>query len=401
MYKSLLIFLAVNSVINLHSQQVNTESKFSIHGSLVDRDTGKVVLWYSDIDNINMADTAIIVGGKFNFSGTINKACDAFLWTNIQIANFSDPSVVRFLLEPGKIFIEKTNDSANAIITGSASQAEKEAWIQQNLSLLEKKNYYWDAIYSINQNTQTNTNAYFIEQKSFLNEKIDSINTKIRRLDEEYIRSHPNSYLSAHLLYLHRKRLVQNSVKEYYSSFAANVKNSSLGYDVLKYIYPLTDDEKFRQENTLLGKQFNEDLSAIKSLYDFNLIDTSGGIVNFSSFKDKYLVIDFWASWCKPCIDNIPAWNQLIKDYGSKNIKFISISLDEDIQKWKKSIIRHNYTGIHVIDLKTFNSLIAVYSKVVALPRYIIADKSGQIINYQAPGSGDPEIKKLLDNLIK
>jgi thiol-disulfide isomerase/thioredoxin len=187
----------------------------------------------------------------------------------------------------------------------------------------------------------------------------------------------------------------------FYSEIANDVKKSSLGHLVLKDIYPLTDDNEFRKANPLIDIEFDERLRKINSVYDLSLRDTLGNIIELSSFKGKYLVIDFWASWCKPCIANIPALNQMIEYYKSDSIQFISISLDKDENDWKHSIIKHNFTGLQLSDLTGFNSLAAVYCKVLWVPKYIVAGKNGEIINYDAPQASEPELKTLLNNLIR
>jgi thiol-disulfide isomerase/thioredoxin len=111
--------------------------------------------------------------------------------------------------------------------------------------------------------------------------------------------------------------------------------------------------------------------------------------------------MDFWASWCKPCIENIPALNQMSDYYNSDSIQFISVSLDEDIRAWKQSVTKNHFAGIQLSDTEGFNSLAAIYCKVLWVPKYIVADRSGHIINYDAPQAIDPELKLLLDNLIK
>lgn len=398
----LLFFLfAIFPRTEVFSQSNNEDDKFIINGELVGKDTGTVILWYNDKLNNGIADTIQLSNGKFRFSGAVNGFCEALLWTDIQNRSFDDPSVVRFLLEPGTIYISKMNDESNAIIKGSESQAEKEEWDKKKTSLLESKELHWETLYSLNKLSKGTADPALKAQLSELEKKLDSVTARIRERDVDYIRTHPNSYLSGYLLHQHGRRLFQDSVKQYYSSLADYVRRSSVGYDVLKYIYPLTDDQEFRKANPLIDKKFDERLSGIKSVHDFSLKDTSGGIVNFNSFKGKYLVIDFWASWCKPCLENVPAWNKLVKSYDTASIQFISISLDKDVDPWKKSIIRHKHKGIQAIDLNAFSSLIAVYSKVVWVPTYIIADPNGLIIRYDAPQPIDPELKKILDGLIE
>jgi len=379
----------------------NNADKFTISGEIVGRDTGTVVLWFNNNNNNGIADTAGLVNGRFSFSGTVNRVCEAILWTNIKNRSFDDPSVVRFLLEPDIIHISKPNAESDAIIKGSEPQAEKEKWDKQKSNLLRNKKRYYQSFDSLNKLSKNKAHTGISDRISEMRERIDSVNTKIREADVAYIISHRDSYLSSYLLFQHRKKLAQDSVKAYYNAFSTNVKNSSVGHDVLRYIYPLTDDQEFRRANTLVDKKFDQQLFNIKSLHDLSLKDSSGNIVDFNSFKGKYLVLDFWASWCKPCIENIPAWGKLIKTYDPDSVQFISISLDTDVMPWKRSLNMHKPPGIQVIDPRAFSGLLAVYGKVLFVPTFIVADRNGKIVKYNAPQPVEPELKHLLDNLLK
>jgi thiol-disulfide isomerase/thioredoxin len=152
----------------------------------------------------------------------------------------------------------------------------------------------------------------------------------------------------------------------------------------------------------LVDIEFDQQLRKINSVYDLSLRDTLGNIIELSSFKGKYLVMDFWASWCKPCIANIPALNNMIKYYKSDLlVQFISISMDYNINAWKLSIIKHNFAGVQLSDPVGFTSLPAIYCKVLWVPKYLIANPSGRIIDYDSPWPGEPGLKSLLNNLIK
>ena len=89
-----------------------------------------------------------------------------------------------------------------------------------------------------------------------------------------------------------------------------------------------------------------------------------------------------------------------MRQYGHDSIQFISISLDVNINDWKNSLIKHHITGIQLSDLNGFTSLAAIYCKVLSVPKYIVADRNGRIINYDAPQPGELELNTLLDKLL-
>lgn len=389
----------LNSVNTVFSQAANNKT-FIITGRIIGRDTGTVVLYYADSENNNAIDSAILKKGKFRFSGTVNRVCDAHLWTDLNNHDFSDPSVVRFLLEPKNINILFNNP--NAIISGSKSQVEKEKFDKEKSYLLVPKNQIQTKIDSLYKLSKLQSNPH-IEEKTFeLHAKIDSVNDCIKSIDLEYIKRHKNSYLSGFLLSTYKRKLPIDTLQVYYSLLGVDVKNSSEGKKVIEYVYPLTTDNAFRSKNSTFGLEFDKKLSKIKSIYDFSLNDKSGKKISFKIFKDKYLLIDFWASWCGPCIDNFPYLKKLIEEYKSDSIQFISVSLDKNSTRWKAAIKKYNLPAIQLSDLKGFDGLLPVYCKVVtSIPRYVLIDKSGKIINYDTPQPMDPGLKILIDNLLK
>ena len=401
--KYLILFsVALLSVNSAFCQSLPQDGNFSLDGEIIGRDTGSIILWYFSKDNKTKADTLKLTGGKFHSFGTVNGVCEALLWTDLKNRDFSDPSVVRFLLEPKRIFLSyKIADPMHPVITGSPAQAEKEKLDKVKISLLNNKRQYYEGIDSTNRLLKSDATSQLKNQRAELLVKYDSINRLIKVIDVKYILGHPNSYLSSYLLYQQRRKLSVDSVQMLYSGLANGAKMSSLGHLILRELYPLTADNDFRKANPLVDNEFDQRLKKLHSFYDIALRDTAGNRVELSSFKGKYLVIDFWASWCGPCIKNIPSLNQLIKNYSSDSLQFISISLDQGVNDWKQSIVKHHFTGLQLSDTAGFNSLAAVYCKALWVPTYVIAGPDGQIVKYDAPQASEPELQTLLNGLLK
>lgn len=398
-FNFIIIFFSITQV---YSQSPVSSIKFSLNAVIIGRDTGSVVFWHMDKDNMIFKDTIKLNNGKFHFSGTVNRVCEALLWTDIKNHSFDDSSVIRFLLEPNDMYLSyKAHGGSNAIIKGSKSQTEKENWDRLKSPLLSAKVQIYKSMDPLFKLSKTERNPVFEDQLNRMWARRDSILEEIKSLDISYIRQHPNSYLSAFLLSKHQRKLSVDSIEIYYDEFPGEVKKSSVGNDVLQYVYPLTDDNEFRKANPLVDIAFDQRLSKLNSVYDLSLKDTSGNTLELSSFKGKYLVIDFWTSWCKPCVANIPSLTQMTEYYKSEPIQFISVSLDRDVDDWKQAIIKHHFEGVQLTDSGAFNSMFAVYCKVLWVPRYLIVDPNGRIINFDAPQAVEPELKALLGNLIK
>lgn len=130
---------------------------------------------------------------------------------------------------------------------------------------------------------------------------------------------------------------------------------------------------------------------------DFTLNDTEGKPVSLNSFKGKYVLIDFWASWCPDCRKENP---NVVKAYGmfkDKNIAFLGVSLDRSREQWLKAIEKDSLTWTHVTDLKDWNSEVAQKYAVRWIPQNFLIDPNGVIIARSL--EGDALINKLSEVL--
>lgn len=396
-----LLLCSVCSTIECYAQTNAAHSDFQIAGQITGRDTGTVVLMHMNNANEFHRDTTRLDQGRFTYSCNARAACEALIWTNMQNKDFDDKSVIRFILGPGDIHISKIDGEKKATITGSPSQDEKAKWDGVKSSMIEANDQNLEALLSFLRLEKQAGQSLYKNKIDSVGRIIDSIRGIITNMDVGYVAEHPGSYLSGYLLRKQCRKISVDSVKFLYSAFADSVKNSSVGYEVLSYVYPLIDDNEFRMKNPLIDQEFNKRLAAIRSIHDFRLQDMSGKWIDLARLKGKYLVLDVWASWCKPCIKNIPAWNALLKQYDPQVIQFISVSLDTEVGPWKKAVEQHKPGGLKLIEPNEFTSLFAIYCKALRVPTYIIVDPAGRVINYDAPQPVEPELRKLLDSLIK
>ena len=138
-----------------------------------------------------------------------------------------------------------------------------------------------------------------------------------------------------------------------------------------------------------------------------NYVDLKGGTKSLDSFKGKYVYIDVWATWCGPCIQQIPYLQTLEIAYHNKNIEFVSISTDESRRsggswvaaenKWRNFVKKKNMKGVQLWSGQD-NSFQQAY-QITGIPRFILIDPEGKIVDANAARPSDPKLKMLLNSL--
>ena len=129
---------------------------------------------------------------------------------------------------------------------------------------------------------------------------------------------------------------------------------------------------------------------------DFTYPDAAGKQISLSDFKGKVVIVDVWATWCGPCRKELPYLKNLEKELKDEEVVFIGVSLDEDknLEKWKKFIVDEQLPGVQLFAGGW--SKIAKDYKITGIPRFMVFDKQGCIVEVNAPRPSDPALKKLL-----
>lgn len=141
-----------------------------------------------------------------------------------------------------------------------------------------------------------------------------------------------------------------------------------------------------------------ENVQIGKTAPEFSLPDTAGVSVSLSDFRGKYVLLDFWASWCPPCRRENPNVVKAFNEYKDKNFTIIGISLDKDKSKWLKAIADDNLTWTHLSDLKYWDSEIPALYGVRGIPANVLLDPDGVIIAKNITGE---DLHQKLKEVIK
>lgn len=132
-----------------------------------------------------------------------------------------------------------------------------------------------------------------------------------------------------------------------------------------------------------------------------NYKNYDGGTTSLADFKGKYVYIDVWATWCGPCIGEIPALQKVEKQYHGKNIEFVSVSIDKvsDFEKWKTMVTDKELKGVQVFADNDWNSSFVKDYQIQGIPRFILIDPKGNIVRQNAPRPSSPRLIELFTEL--
>ncbi len=131
---------------------------------------------------------------------------------------------------------------------------------------------------------------------------------------------------------------------------------------------------------------------------DFGLPDVNGKEIKLSSFKGKYVLVDFWASWCGPCREENPNVVKAYNKYKDKNFTILGVSLDEKKDKWINAIEKDGLNWTQVSDLKQWNSMVVPLYRIEGIPHNVLIDPNGTVI---AEGLRGMMLDMKLDKLLQ
>jgi len=136
-------------------------------------------------------------------------------------------------------------------------------------------------------------------------------------------------------------------------------------------------------------------LSPGKPSPDFSFEDINGQTVSLSDFKGSYVFIDIWATWCAPCIAQIPALKELEEQYKDHNLAFVSISVDRKAAytKWRDFVAKKQLGGSQLFADNSFDSVFIEAYGISSIPRFLLIDPKGDIVNAYAPKPSSDQAK--------
>ncbi|MAZ28715.1 MAG: hypothetical protein CL868_16760 [Cytophagaceae bacterium] len=349
-----LILLCCGIMPSLSAQQY----KYTVEGKLSGIDVPmKAYLYYRDGDK-KFADSTEAKNNKFLFKGELENPTTASLYVHYIYPNptSSKDSIVsegtRFILEDGKLTIEGDRIKT-AQINGGPAQMD---FAEYNVLTDSIGN----AIFTIWQRQQQelpeDSTAAF-QRLLYARQKI------LRDKTLDFMKMHPKSAFSFQLL---QSNTVVVEDMDYVDSML-DILNPEFG-----------QHERYMKifEKVALAKK----LSIGHDALDFSQTDDNGNVVSLSELNGKYVLIDFWASWCGPCRAEYPFLKKAYAKYKEKNFEIIGISLDDRKSNWINAIRSNEFEWIQLSDLKGNKNEVAIQYGVSAIPQNFLIDNQGKIL---------------------
>jgi peroxiredoxin len=186
---------------------------------------------------------------------------------------------------------------------------------------------------------------------------------KIGTISEDFIKKYPASFV-APLALIRLYQATQDGVKteELFKILPQVNQYSPLG----NYVQQLIAESKINPIGSLIS--------------EFSQTDTSGKTVNISAFRGKYVLVDFWASWCRPCRQENPNVVAAFDKFKNKNFTIVGISLDQNKKAWIDAIKMDGLSWSHVSDLKGWSNQVAAMFKITSIPQNFLLDPEGRIV---------------------
>ncbi|WP_333809197.1 TlpA disulfide reductase family protein [Flavobacterium sp.] len=318
-------------------------------------------------------DTGVVENGKFELKGKVSEMDLAYV--RIENENFSVP----IILEEGKInIIYKSDTIQNSIISGTKNNDKFQEFNNQSVVIAKKKNKFEiNNIARMQEAKKKNDTATM----NMIVKEYNSFQDEMNIISKKFIKNNPDAYLSVLLLenFLMRQYLTVDEVKNYYEGLNKELTETKSGKKIKATLDSMSA------------------LSIGKPAPIFSGPSPDGKTISLKESLGKVTIIDFWASWCGPCRGENPNVVALYKEFHSKGLNIIGVSMDKDATKWKEAIAKDGLTWPQISNLKYWDEPIAKLYNIESIPATFILDAKGNIVAKDLRGDAlRAKVKELL-----
>lgn len=362
--KKLFYALAITS---LSITACSDGNSYKVTGSVQGAADGDTVFLQEVVGrDLHHRDTAIIVSGKFTFTGKQDSAVNRY----ITYAKGNNQYITDFFLENGNIAVVLGEDSK---ITGTPANDTYQSFKDKMYNLQAEEN----AIYESLQDT-----TLTVEQRDAKLADIEDKGVEMEDVISGTIKENITNPVGVHLLsqfnYIMDYEDIEPILEQLPAKYQSNERIARLKKQVAT------------AKSTAAGQKF----------VNFSMKTPEGETVELADFigKDKYTLVDFWASWCGPCRREMPTLVQIYKEYKDKGLEIVGVSLDRNLSDWQNAIKTLDITWPQMSDLKFWNSEGAQIYAVRSIPYTVLIAQDGTIV---AKGLHGEELQQKLAELFK
>jgi thiol-disulfide isomerase/thioredoxin len=332
------VFLFLLIVSGIHSMSQKTKSEFILKGTVKGQPQGWMYLYYDGADGKRIKDSAVISKGDFVFRGNIVDPTMGYL--QLKEEKRDEAHATSFFLEPTTMTIQMdAADFRKALVTGSATQRENEELTRLKEPIRKEmeglSNLYSKKGEEYRQAVKNKVNDHTLdsmkEELARIQQGFEPYNRRINKIDLDYFARHPRSQVTAYQMRFYVSRLPLDTLEAIYQRMGTTQKTAN-------------------------GKLLAEEIRKMKSGSPgspagvFATTDINGKPLRLSDYQSKYVLLDFWASWCVPCRKGNPHLKQLYAKYKDRGLELIGISDDDsNPDAWKKAVEKDGLPWMHVL----------------------------------------------------
>jgi thiol-disulfide isomerase/thioredoxin len=309
-------------------------------------------LWYMQMSDQKTLDSAVIHGKQFEFKGKADSSYIGVLVVNNR------PYTI-FFVENGNVNIEISEDTNNMSIATGTQLNDLYKSFNQRLEPVKGK------IDELIQYARSQERTDELDRE--VNEKYDVLSQELLQVSINFLNENPGTMLSAFILLNSMSQGIDDElIQSSYDKLDEQVKNSAFGKIIQQEV------EKTNIKEIAVDEQFRDMTMQTPDDKEISISDYAG--------KGKYVLLDFWASWCGPCRAENPSIVALYGDYKDKGFEIVGVSLDDNKDAWLKGIKDDGIIWPQMSDLKGWKSEATFKYRIQGIPYTVLLDKEGKVI---------------------